>query len=177
LMFHDTGKLDRLGEPIMKVKLREPSAKLDAFMDWAEDVKGPVVVFSQSVGMINLAAARLDASGARIGVYTGQTPDRVRQSIIDDFQAGKLDFFLGTIKAGGEGITLTTSSTMAFFDRAWGPFRNKQAEDRTHRAGQKNAVQIVDFFAPGTVDSRVRNTNIDKWATLKLILGDDREGV
>lgn len=177
LMFYDTGKLDRLGEPIMKVKLREPSAKLDAFMDWAEDVKGPVVVFSQSVGMINLAAARLDASGARIGVYTGQTPDRVRQSIIDDFQAGKLDFFLGTIKAGGEGITLTTSSTMAFFDRAWGPFRNKQAEDRTHRAGQKNAVQIVDFFAPGTVDSRVRNTNIDKWATLKLILGDDREGV
>jgi SNF2 family DNA or RNA helicase len=176
LMFYDTGKVDpRTKEPILKVKLREPSAKLDAFMDWAADIKGPVVVFSQSRGMIDLAAARLDAAGARIGVYTGSTPDKMRQPIIDNFQAGKLDFFLGTIKAGGEGITLTTSSTMAFFDRAWGPFRNKQAEDREHREGQKNAVQIVDFFAPGTVDAKVRNTNIVKWSHLKAILGDNRE--
>jgi SNF2 family DNA or RNA helicase len=174
LMFYDTGKIDpHTKEPIMKVKLREPSAKLDAFMDWAADIKGPVVVFSQSVGMIGLAAARLDAAGARIGVYTGSTPDRMRQPIIDDFQAGKLDFFLGTIKAGGEGITLTAASTMAFFDRAWGPFRNKQAEDRCHREGQKNAVQIVDFFAPGTVDKKVRDTNITKWTTLRAVLGDD----
>jgi SNF2 family DNA or RNA helicase len=174
LMFYDTGKIDpRTKEPIRKVKLREPSAKLDAFMDWAADLSGPAVVFSQSVGMINLAAARLDAAGARTGVYTGTTPDRMRQPIIDDFQAGKLDFFLGTIKAGGEGITLTRSNTMAFFDRAWGPFRNKQAEDREHRQGQKNAVQIVDFFAPGTVDAKVRKTNIDKWSVLKAVLGDD----
>ena len=101
----------------------------------------------------------------------------MRQQIIDDFQGGKLDFFLGTIKAGGEGITLHRSSTMAFFDRMWGPFRNLQAEDREHREGQKNRVQIVDFYAPGTVDSKVRKTNIDKWATLRAVLGDDREDI
>jgi SNF2 family DNA or RNA helicase len=173
LMFYDTGKVDRFGEPIRKVQLREPSAKLDAFMDWATDVKGPTVVFTQSRSMVELAAARLDAAGARVGVYTGSTPDRMRQPIIDDFQAGKLDFFLGTIKAGGEGITLTNSSTMAFFDRAWGPFRNKQAEDRIHREGQKRSCQIVDFYAPRTVDSKVRKTNIDKWAALKAVLGDE----
>jgi SNF2 family DNA or RNA helicase len=177
LMFYDTGKVDRFGEPIKKVQLREPSSKLDAFMSWAEDINAPIVVFSQSRSMIDLTAARLDAAGARIGVYTGSTPDKMRQPIIDNFQAGKLDFFLGTIKAGGEGITLTTSSTMAFFDRAWGPFRNKQAEDRCHREGQKNAVQIVDFYAPGTVDAKVRKTNIDKWATLRAVLGDDKEGI
>jgi len=173
LMFYDTGKVDRFGEPIKRVQLREPSAKLDAFMDWASDLTGPAVVFSQSRGMLDLAAARLDAAGARIGVYTGMTPDKARQQIIDDFQAGKLDFFLGTIKAGGEGITLTRSSTVAFFDRAWGPFRNRQSEDRVHRQGQKNAVQVVDFYAPRTVDKRVRDTNIRKWETLKAILGDD----
>ena len=177
LMFYDTGKVDRYGEPIRKVQLREPSAKLDAFMDWASDINQPVVVFSQSRGMINLAAARLDAAGARIGVYTGTTPDKLRQPIIDKFSTGKLDFFLGTIKAGGEGVDglQRSSSTVAFFDRAWGPFRNKQAEDRLHREGQRNAVQVVDFFAPRTVDAKVRKTNIDKWSTLRQILGDERE--
>lgn len=175
LMFYDTGKVDRFGEPIKKVQLREPSAKLDAFMDWAGDLTVPAVVFSQSRGMIDLAAARLDTAGARIGVYTGDTPDKTRQQIIDNFQDGKLDFFLGTIKAGGEGITLTQASTMAFFDRMWGPFKNKQAEDRIHREGQRNVCQIVDFYAPRTVDSKVRKTNIDKWSVLKQILGDDRD--
>src|SRR6185437_13090566 len=64
LTFYDTGKVDKRGEPILKVQLREPSAKLDAFMDWAEDIKSPVVVFSQSRGMIDITAARLDAAGA-----------------------------------------------------------------------------------------------------------------
>lgn len=175
LEFYDTGKIDpATHEPIKKVRLREPSAKLDAFMNWAEDVQGPVVVFSQSRGMIELAATRLEKAGARIGVYTGTTPDKLRQPIIDDFQKGRLDFFLGTIRAGGEGITLTASSTMVFFDRAWGPFRNKQAEDRIHRQGQKNVCQIVDFYAPGTIDSKVRDTNIRKWNQLRAVLGDDR---
>jgi SNF2 family DNA or RNA helicase len=176
LMFSDTGKVDRFSKPIKKVALREPSAKLDAFIDWASDVSSPVVVFSQSRGMIDLTAARLDAAGARVGVYTGGTPDKVRQQIIDNFSAGKLDFFLGTIKAGGEGVDglQRASSTMVFFDRAWGPFRNKQAEDRLHREGQKSSVQIVDFYAPKTVDAKVRATNIRKWRDLRQILGDDR---
>lgn len=175
LMFYDTGKVDRRGEPIKKVQLREPSAKLDAFIDWASDINRPVVVFSQSRGMIELTAARLDAAGARIGVYTGSTPDKTRQSIIDNFSNGKLDFFLGTIKAGGEGVDglQRSSSTVVFFDRSWGPFRNKQAEDRLHREGQRNAVQVVDFFAPRTVDAKVRQTNIQKWSQLRQILGDD----
>lgn len=175
LMFYDTGKVDKRGEPIMKVQLREPSAKLDSFMDWAEDVKSPVVVFSQSRGMIELTAARLGAAGARIGVYTGSTPDVVRQQVVDNFSAGKLDFFLGTIKAGGEGVDglQQASSTEVFFDRAWGPFRNKQAEDRLHRQGQKNPVQVVDFFAPRTVDAKVRQTNISKWKQLRQVLGDN----
>jgi SNF2 family DNA or RNA helicase len=126
--------------------------------------------------MIELTAARLDSAGARIGVYTGSTPDKTRQQIIDDFSAGKLDFFLGTIKAGGEGVDglQRACSTEVFFDRAWGPFRNKQAEDRLHREGQKRSVQIVDFFAPRTVDAKVRATNIRKWRDLRQILGDDR---
>lgn len=177
LTFYDTGKVDKRGEPIKTVQLREPSAKLDAFIDWAEGINSPVVVFSQSRGMINLTAKRLAIAGARIGAYTGSTPDAERQRIIDNFSAGKLDFFLGTIKAGGEGVDglQRASSTEVFFDRAWGPFRNKQAEDRLHREGQKNAVQIVDFFAPRTVDAKVRQTNITKWSQLRQILGDERK--
>jgi SNF2 family DNA or RNA helicase len=98
--------------------------------------------------------------------------DNVKQQGLDDFQAGKLDVFAGTIKAGGEGIDLTVSSTVVFMDRSWSPFRNRQAEDRLHRLGQKNAVEVVDMYATHTVDSKVRTTNINKWSVLKQMLGD-----
>jgi SNF2 family DNA or RNA helicase len=155
-----------------KVELIEPSAKLDALVDWLQGRDEQVVIFSQSRSMIDLVDRRLRKAGLRVGKYTGATRDKDRQPIIDNFQAGKLDVFAGTIKAGGESITLTAASTVAFLDRAWGPLRNMQAEDRVHRIGQTNAVQVVDFFAPDTVDSKVRNTNITKWSELKALLGD-----
>ena len=60
--------------------------------------------------------------------------------------------FAGTIAAGGVGITLTAASTVVFLDRSWSPAINAQAEDRLHRIGQKDAVQVVDIMARGTVD-------------------------
>lgn len=155
-----------------KVRLIEPSAKLNALLDWIEDRSDQVVIFSQSRGMVRLVDDRLRQNGRKVGLYVGSTPDNKRQGIIDDFQAGKLDVFLSTIATGGESITLTASSTVVFLDRLWGPFKNMQAEDRVHRIGQKNAVEVVDFFAPGTVDDKVRNTNIRKWGQLRALLGD-----
>jgi len=155
-----------------KVRLIEPSAKLDALTDWLSNRNEQVVVFSQSRSMIGLVADRLSREGLNVGLYIGGMPDKLRDDTIDSFQAGKLDVFASTVKSGGEGITLTAASTVVFLDRAWGPFKNKQAEDRVHRIGQKNAVEVVDFFAPNTVDERVRDTNISKWSQLKAILGD-----
>jgi SNF2 family DNA or RNA helicase len=161
---------------VQKVRLIEPSAKLDSLTDWMKDHGSEqVIVFSRSRSMINLVEKRLIGIGLRVGKYTGETPDRFRQPIIDDFQAGKLDVFVATIKTASESITLTAASTVIFLDRDWNPHKNEQAESRAHRIGQVHPVQIVDFFALRTVDSKVRETNIRKYGQLKAILGDDQE--
>jgi SNF2 family DNA or RNA helicase len=158
---------------VCKVRLIEPSAKLDALTDWMRDHSSEqVIVFSQSRSMIDLVERRLSGIGLRVGKYTGETRDSDRQSIIDNFQAGKLDVFAGTIKTAAESITLTAASTVLFLDRAWNPHKNEQAECRAHRIGQIHPVQVVDFYAVGTVDAKVRDTNIRKYGQLKAILGD-----
>lgn len=155
-----------------KLQLTDPSSKLDAAMDLVLDNPDkPMVFFGQSKQVINLFGSRLAKVGVPHVLLTGDTKDD-RKQIVRDFQAGKYQIFAGTIAAGGEGITLTRSSTVVFFDRMWSPSKNRQAEDRCHRIGQKNAVQVIDIVARNTIEPD-RNTKIEwKWSILKEMLGD-----
>lgn len=158
------------------LKLIEPSSKLDTVMEILEDnPKQQVAVFGWSKQVIHMLAARLKAKDIPVGTLTGDTAQGDRDSLIANFQAGKLRVFAGTISAGGVGITLTAASTVVFVDRAWSPSANRQAEDRLHRIGQKNAVQVIDLVARNTVDlGRIQKINL-KWTWLKAMLGDQNE--
>jgi SNF2 family DNA or RNA helicase len=157
------------------VKLIEPSSKIDTLMELLEDTdldSEPVVVFSQFKGAIRILGERCQKSGISIATFTGDTKEADRKKAIADFQAGKTQVFAGTIAAGGVGITLTRASTVVFLDRAWSPSMNRQAEDRLHRIGQKNAVQVIDIMARNTVDLGRRQKIDQKWEWLQQLLGD-----
>jgi SNF2 family DNA or RNA helicase len=155
--------------------LDEPSSKLDAAMDLIEATNGQVVVFGQSKQAINLLASRLERAKISHGRLTGDTKQEDRDLYIDEFQSGKRRVFASTIKAGGIGITLTAASVAIFLDWDWSPSKNRQAEDRLHRLGQKNAVLIIRLVARDTID-RTRNDKIElKWEWLKTIL-DPKKG-
>lgn len=158
-----------------KVMLRDPSSKLDAVMEKILDnPEQQIVVFSESKQMIYLLAHRLSAARISHVVLTGDTSQGERDENIGKFQAGEARVFAGTIHAGGEGITLTAASTVIFLDRMWNPSKNRQAEDRCHRIGQKNAVHVIDIVAKDTVDAgRLQQLEL-KWSWLKEILGDRR---
>lgn len=135
------------------VRLTEPSSKVDALFQILEDNPDEsIVIFSQFKQAIRLVETRLNKSGTRYVRITGDDDQADRVSAVDDFQGGKANIFLGTIGAGSEGITLTRSSTVIFLDRDWTPARNAQAEDRLHRIGQKDAVQVIDIVSRNTVD-------------------------
>jgi ATP-dependent helicase STH1/SNF2 len=160
-------------EPV--VRMCDPSSKLDAVMQYIEDNPDEsFVVFSQFKQVINLLGERLTKSKVSGALYTGDTSKDDRDRIVRKFQAEELRVFAGTIRAGGEGITLTRSSTIIFVDRDWSPSKNRQAEDRLHRVGQKNAVQVIDIVAKGTLD-RGRLQQIEQtWGWLKKMLGDTK---
>jgi SNF2 family DNA or RNA helicase len=155
--------------------MTDPSAKLDVLCEIIEDNPNePIVVFSQSKAILHLFSQRLDRMKVKHGLYTGDQKQVDKDRVVAAFQAGDLQIFAGTIQAGGEGITLTASSTLVFLDRAWKPTANLQVEDRCHRIGQKNAVQIIDIMAKNTVDPD-RKIKIDlKHAWLRQLLGDDK---
>lgn len=155
------------------IHMAEPSPKLDALMELVESMNGrPVVVFSMFRQMIDLASARLKAADVDHRVMIGDTPSETRTEMIADFQAGKFQALLATIQTGGVGITLTAADTAIFLDESWSPADNAQAQDRLHRIGQRNAVQIIKIQSKNTVDQVV----VEKLRRKGLMFSDIIEG-
>jgi SNF2 family DNA or RNA helicase len=157
-------------------EVTEPSSKLDTLMDLLRDRGGEqIVIFSQFKSIIRLLEKRLVSEGISYGLLTGDVSQADRNKAVSDFQAGKIRVFAGTIAAGGVGITLTAASTIVFVDRSWSPAINLQAEDRLHRIGQKEAVEVIDLVARNTVDLGKHQKLAMKWKTLQMLLGDTIE--
>ena len=60
-----------------------------------------------------------------------------------------------SINACAFGLTLTAASTVVFGELGWTPSLMQQAEDRAHRIGQQNSVNIYYLYGPGTLDDGV----------------------
>lgn len=150
-----------------------PSAKLDALQELMEDRPGePIIVFSQYKQVIKLLADRLENDKIPYALITGDVTGEDRTANVRTFQAGEARVIAGTIAAGGVGITLTRASTVVFIDRSWSPAINGQAEDRAHRIGQTEAVEVIDLMARNTVDLGKSQKLAMKGVWLKKILGD-----
>jgi len=59
------------------------------------------------------------------------------------------------IKAGGVGLNLTKSSSVLFIEEPYNPGLKMQAEDRAHRIGQVDTVNIYTMVAKDTIDEDV----------------------
>jgi hypothetical protein len=130
-------------------KARTP-AMLDLVADYEENEK-PVLVFSAHRFPIDTLAARDGWA-----TITGDTPAAKRAEIVEAFQAGKLKGLGLTIKAGGEGITLTRADTEIFVDLDWNPSGNRQAEDRMRRIGQEAAsLHVIQMTSDHKLDRHV----------------------
>lgn len=160
-----------------RVRLTEPSSKLDAVMEVLDGTDGQVVVFSRFKQLVRLLEDRLREAKITAVSLTGDTPQEDRANLVARFQRGEARVFMGTIAAGGVGITLHAASCVIFTDRDWSPAINIQAEDRLHRIGQRNAVQVIDIMARNTIDmGRQQRLNM-KWAWIREILGDTKKKV
>lgn len=157
----------------IRANIVDPSIKISTVMDLLEDSTEPVVVFSQFKSAINLLAKHMAKEKMPFGLITGDVEERARRNHVINFQAGRYKCMAGTISAGGVGITLTRSSHVVFIDRCWKQALNRQAEDRLHRVGQKNAVQVTDLMARNTVDLGRHQQIQEQWGWLQMMLGDE----
>ena len=83
----------------------------------------------------------------------GSTTPTERQRGVDWFQSdANCKVALLSITAGGTGLTLTASSTVVFAELTFTPALLLQAEDRVHRIGQPNAVNIHYLLGRHSLD-------------------------
>lgn len=86
----------------------------------------------------------------------GGTPQRQRHGLTERFQTDKsCQVALLGITAAGVGLTLTAAHTVVFAEQWWTPGSLIQAEDRVHRIGQKNSVDVRYLLAKNTVDDQM----------------------
>ena len=127
------------------------------FVEQCEQSDEPLVVFSRH-------RAPIDAIEGRKGwaVITGDTPQKQRGQIEDDFQAGKLRGLAGTIQAMGTAVTLTAAAQELFVDESYTPSENEQAQDRCVRIGQTRTVNITRLVANHRLDEAVADALAQK---------------
>ncbi|MCA2552747.1 MAG: DEAD/DEAH box helicase [Microcystis sp. M04BS1] len=107
-------------------------------------------------------------------LLTGETKQEERQAIVDRFQDGSSKVFIGTIKAGGVGLTLTAANQVILVDRPWTPGDADQAEDRCYRIGQKNTVNAY-WIQLGVIDEAIDTLLAEKRDRIELVLKGKRK--
>lgn len=105
---------------------------------------------------------------------TGDCSQEQRQKAVDQFQTGNKKVFVGNLIAAGVGITLTASHTMLINDYDWVPANHAQGEDRIHRIGQDEKVNIQYVYADKTFDENITKILEKKLVNISQIV-DGRE--
>ncbi len=156
------------------------SAKLAVMAERVEELRAAgrrALIFSQFTDVLDLAGEALQAQGISCLRLDGSTPARQRSKIVRDFQKGKADTFLISLKAGGAGLNLTAADYVMLLDPWWNPAVEAQAAGRSHRLGQRQPVTLCRFLVRGTVEERILKMQEDKKELADTILSGSAEGL
>jgi hypothetical protein len=166
------------GKRIIKVKLNDPSSKLDATMEvieglaWDKENKDQVVVFSNFKDPLHLLKLRLDKANIRYLHLTADMNEKDRyQMWHEEWPKKNHQVFLCTLAVGSESINLSSAHRAIFLDQAWSPAMNKQAIGRIYRPGQTGVAQLIYIRAENTVDYRVLDAVTTKHGWFQQVFG------
>jgi SNF2 family DNA or RNA helicase len=113
-----------------------------------------------------------------IEVFHGSLSQKEKEIAVKRFmEDDECYVFLGSINAAGEGLTLTKSSYLIFFDLHWNPAKVWQAEDRIHRIGQTKAVNIYNFITKNTVEEKILQKLEEKRKMINSLIDENISGI
>jgi SWI/SNF-related matrix-associated actin-dependent regulator 1 of chromatin subfamily A len=146
---------------------------LDVFQSLEPDKK--VIVFGHHQDVIEAMRVAFAEAGLRPAVIVGGQPNALRHEEKTRFQSDPTcRVILCSIKAAGQGLTLTAAQTVIFAELDWSPKSIEQAEDRAHRIGQKGNVLIQHLVIDGSFDAKIIKTMFVKETMIDAAM--DRPG-
>jgi hypothetical protein len=166
-----TLRAERLAQ-LNTLKRLAARGKLSAAMAWIDDFlasEEALVVFSGSREVQQRVVERFPDALHLLGDDSIQQ----REAAVHAFQdPDGPRLLVAATRVGGQGVTLTRASNVAFLDLEWTPAMHDQAEDRCHRIGQHDAVTAWYLLAAQTIDE----TMIELIARKRGIVGAVTDG-
>lgn len=157
----------------------QASPKLDEFESFVAELaaqgSSKLLVFSEWVGMLRLASARLAALGIGHLLFHGGVPAEKRGALLDRFrQAPDLRVLLCS-DAGGVGLNLQVATYVVHLDLPWNPARLDQRTARAHRLGQTRGVSVTYLCAESGIERGIAAALDGKRAVRSAALDPDSQ--
>ena len=146
------GKLSK--KPLFKNVLDNP--RLLMLQDVVSGIDSKIIIFCKYTQEINDIVKILNdeyGEGSAIP-FNGSVTQKDRQHNINKFE-GSARFFVANKVTAGYGLNLQYCHYVIYYSNDWDYATRSQSEDRVHRIGQENNVQIIDICADETLDERI----------------------
>ena len=134
-----------------------------------------VLLFSEFTSFLDVIAEEMKRRGWTYDMLTGKS--RNREAIVKHFQqTPSCQFFLVSLKAGGEGLNLTEADYVFLLDPWWNHAAEEQAIARAHRTGQRRPVMVYRFITQGSLEEQILKVQDEKDELIKAILQQEGQG-
>jgi SNF2 family DNA or RNA helicase len=157
-------------------KYLSKNAKLLRAVELIDDIVSSgekVVVFSNFLDPLR-TLFKLIGKKYKTCVYTGTMDQAEREKHKFIFcHNPEYKVLLGTIGALGTAHTLTAARNIIMIEEPWNAATRDQAEDRCHRPGTRDTVNIYNIITMGTIDEKVHDIVYRKESTANFIVDNE----
>ena len=158
---------------LLDEEVGQAGAKFDALEDLIKEWDGQIMVFTRFSQMAYRLLSWLGLPSSAI--IAGEVPAKGRVSVVTAFNAGQLGKTLVSTDAGAYGLNVTGANLVIHYDQLWNPGKMWQREDRLHRIGQKDTVNVLNMITRDTIDEGMVNVLEKRRGLFKEVIDGSQE--
>lgn len=145
----------------------------NAKLDWLDELyyqKDKLVVFSFFKTVINYLQTHFNTDF----LLTGDVDNQDRFDVINNFNEADNGILVCT-DAGRFGLNITGADTIVHYGLFFNPATMIQREDRLHRMGQKNSVNVMTPLISRTIDIGIQEKFLKRLSEAKAFMDGSKE--